>query len=33
MQEGEQGAAQGANAERDEDADQNRGLSDANTWR
>jgi hypothetical protein len=33
IQEGEQGAAQGANAERDEDADQNRGLSDANTWR
>jgi hypothetical protein len=33
MQEGEQGAAQGAKAKRDEDADQNKGLSDANTWR
>lgn len=33
MQESEQGATQGANGKRDEDADQNKGLSDANTWR
>lgn len=33
MQEGEQGAAQGAKDKRDDDADQNKGLSDANTWR